>query len=52
MPRFIIKADGRGWRVRDTKTGQDHSARIGDKARAQRQADALNARIDAKGATR
>lgn len=43
--RFVVNPDGRGWRVRDTKTGHLHSARIADRARAQRQADAMNARL-------
>jgi hypothetical protein len=44
MERFQIKADGKGWRVYDTLRATLHSARIADKARAQRQADAMNAR--------
>lgn len=44
--RFKIRRDGAGWRVRDTVTGIDYSARLSDKARAQRQADKLNANLD------
>jgi hypothetical protein len=44
--RFQIKPDGKGWRVRDTVRGHDHSHRIMDKERAQRQADHLNASMD------
>jgi len=40
--RFDVMKDGTGWRVRDTQTGHLHSARIADKARAQRQADHFN----------
>jgi hypothetical protein len=43
--RFQIAKDGPGWRVKDTVKGHLHSARIADKARAQRQADAMNARL-------
>ena len=43
--RFVVRKDGRGWRVRDTVRGHDHSHRIADKERAQRQADALNANM-------
>ena len=43
--RFQLRKDGSGWRVRDTEKGVDHSARIPDKARAQSQADTMNARL-------
>lgn len=41
-----VERDGNGWRLVDRK-GKVHSARIvlGGKARAQRQADALNATL-------
>jgi len=46
-PRFVVVKDGNGWRVQDTRNGSLHSARIADKARTQRQADTMNARLDA-----
>jgi hypothetical protein len=42
---ITVKKDGNGWRLVDDK-GRLHSARIADKARAQRQADQLNAQLD------
>jgi hypothetical protein len=44
--RFVVVRDGRGWRVQDTRTGVLHTARLGDKDKAQRAADRLNARLD------
>jgi hypothetical protein len=46
--RLRVIGYGRGWRVADSK-GRLHSARIADKDRAQRQADAMNARLEAIG---
>jgi len=47
--RLIVVKDGNGWRVQDVNRGHLHSARIKDKARAQRQADTMNARLDSLG---
>lgn len=46
MDIIRVERDGNGWRLVDHK-GRFHSARIveGGKARAQRQADALNAKL-------
>jgi len=45
MIHIKVVRDGNGWRLQDSR-GFLHSARIQDKARAQRQADAMNERLD------
>lgn len=42
---FRVAKDGKGWRVVDNK-GYYHSARIMDKARAEKQAETLNKKME------
>jgi len=48
MDRIRVERSGSGWRLVDTK-GRLHSARIKDRERCQRQADAMNARLERLG---
>lgn len=41
---ITVVRDGAGWRLQDAK-GHLHSTRIRDKARAQRQANAMNVKL-------